>query len=78
MRYDELRRVLMPGDNMPMGDVVDRAVLKQPELANILEAIGKGGPDAFYKGDIAKAINLRTSRTTAVASPRKTWQATSR
>ena len=39
-----------------MGDVVDRAVLKQPELANILEAIGKGGPDAFYKGDIAKAI----------------------
>ena len=56
MRYDELRRVLMPGDNMPMGDVVDRAVLKQPELANILEAIGKGGPDAFYKGDIAKAI----------------------
>ncbi len=56
MRYDELRRVLMPGDNMPMGDVVDRAVLKQPELANILEAIGKGGPDAFYKGDIAEAI----------------------
>ena len=56
MRYDELRRVLMPGDNMPMGDVVDRAVLKQPELANVLEAIGKGGPDAFYKGDIAKAI----------------------
>ena len=56
MRYDELRRVLMPGDNMPMGDVVDRAVLKQPELANILEAIGKGGSDAFYKGDIAKAI----------------------
>ena len=46
----------MPGDNMPMGDVVDRAVLKQPELANILEAIGKGGPDAFYKGDIAEAI----------------------
>ena len=56
MRYDELRRVLMPGDNMPMGDVVDRAVLKQPELANVLEAIGKGGPDAFYKGDIARAI----------------------
>ena len=56
MRYDELRRVLMPGDNMPMGDVVDRAVLKQSELANVLEAIGKGGPDAFYKGDIAKAI----------------------
>ena len=55
-RYDELRRVLWPGGNMPMGDVVDRAVFKQPELADVLEAIGKGGPKAFYKGDIAKAI----------------------
>ena len=41
-RYDELRRVLWPGGNMPMGDVVDRAVFKQPELADVLEAIGKG------------------------------------
>ncbi len=56
MRYDELRRVLMPDGNMPMGDVVDRAALKQPDLADVLEAIGKGGADAFYKGDIAKAI----------------------
>lgn len=55
-RYDELRRVLWPGGNMPMGDVVDRAVFKQPELADVLEAIGNGGPEAFYKGDIAKAI----------------------
>ena len=55
-RYSELRRVLMPGGNMPGGDVVDRVVLKQPDLANVLEAIGKGGADAFYKGDIAAAI----------------------
>ena len=55
-RYTELRRVLMPGGNMPGGDVVDRVVLKQPDLANVLEAIGKGGADAFYKGDIAAAI----------------------
>ncbi len=55
-RYDELRRVLTIEGNIPMGDVVDRAVLKQPELADVLESIGKGGPDAFYKGDIAKAI----------------------
>lgn len=55
-RYNELRRVLMPGGNMPGGDVVDRVVLKQPDLANVLEAIGKGGADAFYKGDIAAAI----------------------
>ncbi len=56
LRYDELRRVLMPGGNMPMGDVVERMVLKQPELANVLEAIGAGGADAFYKGDVAKTI----------------------
>lgn len=55
-RYNELRRVLMPDGNMPGGDVVDRVVLKQPDLANVLEAIGKGGADAFYKGDIAAAI----------------------
>ena len=55
-RYAELRRVLMPDGNMPGGDVVDRVVLKQPDLANVLEAIGKGGADAFYKGDIAAAI----------------------
>ena len=55
-RYDELRRVLWPGGNMPMGDVVDRAVFKQLELADVLESIGRGGPAAFYKGDIAKAI----------------------
>ncbi len=55
-RYDELRRVLWPGGNMPMGDVVDRAVFKQLELADVLESIGRGGPTAFYKGDIAKAI----------------------
>ena len=56
LRYDELRRVIMPGGNMPGGDVVDRVVLKQPDLANVLEAIGKGGADAFYKGDVASAI----------------------
>ena len=55
-RYAELRRVLMPDGNMPGGDVVDRVVLKQPDLANVLEAIGKGGADAFYKGEIAAAI----------------------
>ena len=56
LRYDELRRVLMPGGNMPMGDVVERMVLKQPGLANVREAIGAGGADEFYKGDVAKTI----------------------
>ena len=56
LRYEELRRVIMPDGNLPTGDVVDRAVFKQPDLADVLEAIGDRGPDAFYKGDIAKTI----------------------
>ncbi|MDP6421128.1 MAG: gamma-glutamyltransferase family protein [SAR202 cluster bacterium] len=56
VKYDELRRVLMPGGAMPVGRGLNRANLRQPELANILEAIGRDGPDAFYKGDFAKAL----------------------
>ena len=55
-RYEELRRVFMPDGRLPVGDVATPPNLKQPELADVLEAIGKGGPDAFYKGDVAKAI----------------------
>lgn len=55
-KYEELRRVLMPGGNMPIGDLTNPASLKQPELANILEAIGREGPDAYYKGDFAQAM----------------------
>ena len=55
-KYEELRRVLMPGGNMPLGDLSNPANLKQPELANILEAIGREGPDAYYKGDFAKTM----------------------
>ncbi len=67
-RYTELRRVLMPGGNMPGGDVVDRVVLKQPDLANVLEAIGKGGAAAFYKGDIAAAITSDIRRNGGILS----------
>jgi|SRR5579862_440706 len=35
-------------------------VFKNPEYARALELIARDGPDAFYKGDIAKAI-LKTS-----------------
>ncbi len=31
-------------------------ILKQPALANLIEKIGKEGPDAFYKGEVATAI----------------------
>ena len=56
LKYHELRRVFMPGGEMPAGDLVDRPLLKQPDLADVLDAIGRGGPDAYYRGDIAKAI----------------------
>ena len=55
-KYEELRRVFMPDGRLPVADVATPPNLKQPELADVLDAIGKGGPDAFYKGDVAKAI----------------------
>ncbi len=55
-KYDELRRVIMPGGNMPTGDVVSPYIFKQPELANVLEQIAKYGSDGFYKGDVARAL----------------------
>ena len=43
---------------MPGGDVPKRGDLfKNPQLANSLEKVAKGGRDAFYKGDIAKMID---------------------
>ncbi len=56
LKYRELRRVFMPGGEMPTGDLVDRPLLKQPDLADVLDAIGRRGPDAYYRGDIARAI----------------------
>ena len=55
-RYDELRRIFMPGGEMPTGDFTSPPSLRQPELADVLETIGREGPDSYYKGDIARAI----------------------
>lgn len=41
----------MPNDTFKAGDVV-----KQPELAATLETISRDGPNAFYRGPIARAI----------------------
>ena len=60
-RYDELRRVFMPGGKMPAGGPVQPGVVLQPDLADTLETIARGGSDTFYRGDIAQAIvsNIR-------------------
>ena len=54
--FDELRNVFMPGGSLPTGDLTSPAILKQPDLGDVLEAIGKHGPSAFYSGDIARAL----------------------
>ena len=55
-KYDELRSVFMPGGKLPTGDLTSQASLRQPDLANVLEAIGREGASAFYSGDIAEAL----------------------
>ena len=55
-RYSELRGIFMPGGEMPSGDLSSPSRFRQPDLANVLEAIGRDGPDAFYKGGVAGAI----------------------
>ena len=55
-KYDELRSVFMPGGSLPTGDLTSQANLKQTDLADVLEAIGKKGASAFYSGDIAEAL----------------------
>ncbi len=54
--FDELRNIFMHGGRLPTGDLTSPAMLRQPELADVLEAVGKHGPKAFYSGDIAHAI----------------------
>ena len=56
MKYQELRRVFMPGGNLPAGDLTSLANFRQPDLADVLETIGRDGPEAFYTGDIARAL----------------------
>ncbi len=56
LRYAELRDIFMPGGEVPTGDLASPARLKQSELADVLEAVAREGPQAFYKGDVAQAI----------------------
>lgn len=53
-----VQQVFMPGGAAPKrGDV-----FKNPQLANSLEKIAKGGRDVFYKGNIAKTIDAFMKR----------------
>jgi gamma-glutamyltranspeptidase len=51
-RYPASAAVFLPGGEPPRpGDI-----LRQPDLARSLALIARGGPDAFYRGEIAQAI----------------------
>ena len=56
LEFEALRSIFMPGGQLPTGDLTSPALLKQPDLADVLEAVGRYGPGVFYSGDIAHAI----------------------
>ncbi|PWU04182.1 MAG: gamma-glutamyltransferase [Bacteroidetes bacterium] len=51
-KNENFKKLYMPQGRFP----VKGEIFKNPELANTLSKIAKGGRDAYYKGDIAKAI----------------------
>lgn len=55
-RHTELGRIFYPDGGPPRAEVAEQAVLFQPELADSLDAIACGGAEAFYCGDVARAI----------------------
>jgi gamma-glutamyltranspeptidase/glutathione hydrolase len=49
--------LVVPGDELPPGhEVPPGARYAQPDLARTLELISRDGPDAFYRGPIARAV----------------------
>ncbi len=55
-RRAELGRVYYADGGPPRADVGEEPLLVQPDLADSLDAIARDGPDALYRGDLAKAI----------------------
>lgn len=52
-KFPNVREVYLPGGKAPKRG----ELFRNPQLANTLEKIAKGGRDAFYKGDIARTID---------------------
>ena len=52
-KFPNVREVYLPGGQAPKRG----EIFRNPQLANTLEKIAKGGRDAFYKGDIARSID---------------------
>lgn len=50
--YPNIKEVFMPGGKAP----AKGEIFKNPQLANTLEKISKGGRNEFYRGSIAKTI----------------------
>jgi len=72
----ELARIFLPNGEAPEVG----SLLKQPELARTLRAIAASGPDALYKGALAKQITQFIDRegglltASDLAGHRSTWQ----
>ena len=52
-RFPAAAAVFLPDGRVPAAGTL----LSQPDLARTLEAIAAGGPDVFYRGDIARRID---------------------
>ena len=56
LRYEELGKTFMPSGILPFGGIDGPYTLKQKNLANTLEVIGKHGLDGFYRSEITENI----------------------
>ncbi len=70
LAFDALRAIFMPGGELPTGSAAAPALLRQPELADVLEAVGREGPEAFYRGDVARAIASDVQASGGIVSER--------
>ena len=56
LRYPELRRTFMPNNSLPYGNIDSPFILRQPELADAMENIGRHSHQGFYGSDLTEMI----------------------